>query len=84
MNISKIAREWHLISVREPHIDCCSHGRPDHQIMLNQLAEAMGVMIPSTQATPAQIWTGLLEIIEHQFRNAERVDGGWDTPTVTR
>jgi hypothetical protein len=59
---------WHLLAPREPRIECCSHGRPEHQLMIRQLAEAMGYDLPAIAATPAQVWAGLLDEIERRFR----------------
>jgi hypothetical protein len=62
---------YHLVSPREPRITTCSHGRPDHQRMLLQLAEAMRLDLGAMAATPEQVWAGLLDEVERRFRDAE-------------
>ena len=59
---------FHLIAPREPRLDTCTHGRPDHQAMIDQLAEAMGLDLGAKAATPEQVWAGLLDEIERRFR----------------
>lgn len=53
--------DWHLISLREPRPDVCEHGRPDHQVLIRQLAEALGFDLPAVSLTPEQVWNGLLD-----------------------
>lgn len=64
-------RSWHLISVRRPSPSVCEHGRPDHQDLLRQLSiAALGVEPPALNATPEQVWNGLLDEIESLRRKA--------------
>lgn len=64
----RIVRDAPLVAPREPLPDVCEHGRPDHQAMVRQLAEAMGLDLPAIAATPAQVWEALLCEVEGKFR----------------
>ncbi len=59
---------WRMISLRAGP-DVCVHGRPDHQVLIRQLAEALGLDLPALSLTPQQVWNGLLDEVEHQRRN---------------
>jgi hypothetical protein len=61
-------REWHLYAPREPVPDTCDHGRPDHQVMLRQLGEALGLDLPALSLSPAVVWEGLLSEVERRCR----------------
>ena len=61
--------DWHLISLREPRADTCEHGRPDHQVMIRQLAEALGLDLPALPLAPERVWNGLLDEVEHRRRS---------------
>lgn len=63
-----LVRDMPLLAPRKPRFDTCSHGRPDHQAMIRQLAEAMGYDLPAIAATPEQVWAGLLDEVERRFR----------------
>jgi hypothetical protein len=63
---------WSLISLREPRADTCDHGRPDHQAMVRQLAEALGLDLPALPMSPERVWNGLLDEVEHLSRAARR------------
>jgi len=63
---------WQAISLRAS-IDTCEHGRPDHQIMIRQLAMALGLdEIPALPMSPERVWNGLLDEVEHLARSARR------------
>lgn len=63
---------FHLIAPREPRLATCTHGRPDHIDMIRQLAEAMGIGLGAVNATPEQVWAGLLDEVERRFRSSVR------------
>lgn len=42
----------------------CEHGRPDHQVLIRQLAEALGLDLPALAETPASVWRRLLASVE--------------------
>jgi len=47
----------------------CSHGRPDHQVLIRQLAEALGLDLPAMPDSPALVWLDLL-------RRVRSLEGG--------
>lgn len=49
-----------------PHICVC--GRPDHQELLRQLGEALGLALPALPDTPEQVWNRLLDQVEELRR----------------
>lgn len=52
-------RDYYLLApLSEP--DVCEHGRPDHQVLIRELADALGLDLPALSATPAQVWAGLV------------------------
>jgi hypothetical protein len=65
---------YHLLAPREPRLDTCTHGRPDHQAMIRQLGKAMGLDLGAINATPEQVWAGLLDEVERRFRLTNGVD----------
>lgn len=69
-------RSWHLISAREPRPDTCDHGRPDHQALVRQLAEALGLDIPALPLSPETVWNGLLDEVERLRRHPPVPDTG--------
>jgi hypothetical protein len=69
--VQRIARDAPAVRPREPQPDVCEHGRPDHQVMIRQLAEAMGLDLPAIAATPAQVWEALLGEVERAARRVE-------------
>jgi hypothetical protein len=82
----RIVRDAPAVRPRDPQPDVCEHGRPDHQVMIRQLAEAMGLDLPAIAATPAQVWEALLGEVERLARSTEdfhgsgplAAHGGWD------
>ena len=64
----RVVRDAPLVAPRRPIPHVCEHGRPDHQALIRQLAEAMGLDLPAIAATPAQVWEALLGEVEARFR----------------
>lgn len=67
-------RHWHLISYRTPHPESCEHGRPDHFILIDQLARSLGLNVPALSMPPEAVWNGLLDEVERLRRRAQ-IDG---------
>lgn len=67
----RVVRDAPMVAPRDPQPDVCDHGRPDHQAMIRQLAEAMGLNLPAIAATPAQVWETLLGEVERAVRTME-------------
>lgn len=63
---------FHLLAPREPRVPVLSCGCPDHQSLIRQLAEAMGLNLGAVPATPEQVWAGLLDKVERRFREEHR------------
>lgn len=65
----RVVRDAPLVAPRRPIPHVCVCGRPDHQALIRQLAEAMGLDLPAIAATPAQVWEALLGEVEARFRD---------------
>lgn len=63
-----IWRDFHLISPREPRLPIESCGHPNTIDMISQLGTAMGFDLPALDATPEQVWSGLLDEVEKRFK----------------
>jgi hypothetical protein len=50
--------------------DVCSHGRPDHQELIRQLLEALGMSTAARPYSPAQLFSECLAEIEQLRREA--------------
>lgn len=59
---------FHLLAPAEPRSKPCEHGRPDHNVLIRQLAEALGWDLPALFATPEQVWAGCLHEVERLRR----------------
>lgn len=57
---------WKLISLRKGLFVPCQHGRPDHIVMIHQLARSLGLELPALDMSPERVWNGLLDEVEHQ------------------
>lgn len=52
--------------------ETCEHGRPDHHVLIRQLAEALGLELGAVPHSPKQVWNDLLQRVKQlrEFRDS--------------